>query len=135
MKLKSFPMVSFFAGFNIFRFWPKTMDYSPWFYNANMPTRLITGASYVVTQDGEEGESALQGGGGGGGGGGGDKEGRSKKKRKFRLELHPQQTFQDTPTDVRGGEGRGGKSSDYPLLRRSIQFSQYTSVSSKPDVV
>ena len=24
-------MVSFFADVEIFRFWPKTMDYSPWF--------------------------------------------------------------------------------------------------------
>ena len=24
-------MVSFFAKVKIFRFWPKTMDYSPWF--------------------------------------------------------------------------------------------------------
>ena len=24
-------MVSFFAGVKFFRFWPKTMDYSPWF--------------------------------------------------------------------------------------------------------
>ena len=24
-------MVSFLAGIQIFRFWPKTMDYSPWF--------------------------------------------------------------------------------------------------------
>ena len=26
-----FPMASFFAGVKIFRFWAKTMDYSPWF--------------------------------------------------------------------------------------------------------
>ena len=24
-------MESFFAGVKIFRFWPKTMDYNPWF--------------------------------------------------------------------------------------------------------
>ena len=26
-----FPMVAFFNTVKIFRFWPKTMDYSPWF--------------------------------------------------------------------------------------------------------
>ena len=26
-----FPTISFFAEINIFRFWPKTIDYSPWF--------------------------------------------------------------------------------------------------------
>ena len=25
-------MVSFFAEVKIFRFWPKTMDYNPWFF-------------------------------------------------------------------------------------------------------
>ena len=25
-------MASFFTGDKIFRFWPKTMDYSPWFF-------------------------------------------------------------------------------------------------------
>ena len=37
MKLKFAPleipfhMLFFFAGIKFFRFWPKTMDYSPWF--------------------------------------------------------------------------------------------------------
>ena len=26
-----FPLKSFFAEVEIFRFWPKTMDYNPWF--------------------------------------------------------------------------------------------------------
>ena len=42
-----FPMASFFDELKIFRFWPKTMDYSPWFDFAS-PNKVLRKACHLI---------------------------------------------------------------------------------------
>ena len=50
-------MVSFFAEVKIFRFWPKTMDYNPWFFSGSR--KKVLRKVYHLTGNGKRNLMAL----------------------------------------------------------------------------